>query len=250
MRVATPAQARILVTGDSSEEGAEEVRVVWGQEIEVECGLVTPGDPAPSLRLSLNGSHASSEASLNEVARLKYFPTLHESGSRFSNSVRRTIPIKSIFNYSRFICDWTQTGPKGEALYSGSEKSRPLSVVMGPSLLLEMETELTYSEGRRIVPQFMSRPVPRAEAVRWYVLTENQTTLDLRETSEAGIGDLVPGEVRPVSSGNPDEWEVELRLSNLTENMTIWLHVENSVSFMDKMFSGTALIIIPYALSL
>ena len=149
----------------------------------------------------------------------------------------------------RFTCDWTQTGPKGETLYSGREVSRPLSVVMGPSLLLEMDTVLTYSQGMRIVPQFMARPVPRPEAVRWFVLTENQTTLDLRETSEAGIGDLVSGEVRPVSSGNPDEWEVELRLSNLTENVTIWLHVENSVSFMDKMFSGTALIIIPCALS-
>ena len=121
---------------------------------------------------------------------------------------------------------------------------------MGPSLLLEMDTALTYSQGMRIVPQFMARPVPRPKDVRWFVLTENQTTLDLRETSEAGIGDLVSREVRPVSSGNPDEWEVELRLSNLTENVTIWLHVENSVSFMDKMFSGTALIIIPCALSL
>ena len=83
VRVATPAKARITVTGDSSEE--EEVRVVWGQEIEVECGLVTTGDPAPSLRLSLNGSHEASEAfGQNGVARLKYFPTLQESGSRFS----------------------------------------------------------------------------------------------------------------------------------------------------------------------
>ena len=83
--VATPAKARITVTGDSSEEEEEEVRVVWGQEIEVECGLVTTGDPAPSLRLSLNGSHEASEAfGQNGVARLKYFPTLQESGSRFS----------------------------------------------------------------------------------------------------------------------------------------------------------------------
>ena len=95
VRVATPAQARIQVSGDSSEEGAEEVRVVWGQEVEVECTLPTPGDPAPSLRLSLNGSHASSEAgaSQKEVARLKYFPTLQESGSRFYNPVTRKIPI-------------------------------------------------------------------------------------------------------------------------------------------------------------
>ena len=84
VRVATPAQARIQVSGDSSEEGAEEVRVVWGQEVEVECSLLIPGDPAPSLRLSLNGSDASAaSASQNEVARLKYFPTLQESGSRF-----------------------------------------------------------------------------------------------------------------------------------------------------------------------
>ena len=84
VRVATPAQARIQVSGDSSEEGTEEVRVVWGQEVEVECSLLIPGDPAPSLRLSLNGSHASAaSASQNEVARLKYFPTLQESGSRF-----------------------------------------------------------------------------------------------------------------------------------------------------------------------
>ena len=116
---------------------------------------------------------------------------------------------------------------------------------MGPSLLLEMEAVLTFTQGMRIVPQFMARPVPRPEDVRWFVLTENQTTLDLRETSEAGLGDLVGSEVRPASSGNPDEWEVELRLFNLTENVTIWLHVENSVSFMDKMFSGTFLIIIP-----
>ena len=95
VRVATPAQARIQVSGDSSEEGAEEVRVVWGQEVEVECSLLIPGDPAPSLRLSLNGSHASSAASAsqNEVARLKYFPTLQESGSRFLNPLARKNPI-------------------------------------------------------------------------------------------------------------------------------------------------------------
>ena len=121
--------------------------------------------------------------------------------------------------------------------------SRPLSVVMGPSLLLEMDMMLTYREGMQIVPQLMARPAPRTEAVRWYVLTENQTTLDLHETSEAGIGDLVSGELRPASSGNQDEWEVELRLFNLTENVTVWFHIENDVSFMDKMFSGTSLII-------
>ena len=125
VRVATPAQARILVTGDSSEEGAEEVRVVWGQEIEVECGLVTPGDPAPSLRLSLNGSHASSEARLNEVARLKYFPTLHESGSRFSNSVRRTIPIKSILTIPDLFVTGLRLGPRERRCTPGVRSPGP-----------------------------------------------------------------------------------------------------------------------------
>ena len=60
--------------------------MVWGQEVEAECSLVSPGAPAPSLQLSLNGSHVSRVGpGHGEVARLKYFPTLQESGSRFTN---------------------------------------------------------------------------------------------------------------------------------------------------------------------
>ena len=124
-------------------------------------------------------------------------------------------------------------------MYKGESVSGPLNVVMGPSIIMEMETQYIYEEGLRITPQFMARPVPDPEDIRWYVLTENQTTLDVHEAAEAGLVNLVPGSVRNVArNSNPDEWELDLRIFNLTDNVTVWFHAENSVGFLDKMFTG------------
>ena len=76
--------------------------------------------------------------------------------------------------------------------------------------------------------------------MKWYLLTENSTTLQPEEASEAGLVDLVViSELRHmVSSKSEWEWESQVKLFNLTENVTIWFHVENSVGFLDKMFIG------------
>ena len=218
MTVATPAKVMLKVMGSRSKE-QEEITVIWGQEVEAECKVMLPSNPAPSLHLSLNNSSQVTRTS-SGTARLTYLPSLRESGSRFS-------------------CSWLQSGPDGGTLYKGEAVSGPLNVVMGPSLIMEMETQFIYEEGLRITPQFMAKPVPDPEDIRWYVLTENQTTLDVQEAGEAGLVNLLPGSVRNIArNSNPDEWETELRIYNLTDNVTVWFHAENSVGFLDKMFTG------------
>ena len=71
------------------------------------------------------------------------------------------------------------------------------------------------------------------------MLTDNQTTLDIKEASDAGVADLVISDIRSIDTiNNPDEWQVDVKIFNLTENVTLWFHVENAVGFMDKMFIG------------
>ena len=71
------------------------------------------------------------------------------------------------------------------------------------------------------------------------MLTDNQTTLDIKEASDAGVADLVISDIRSIDTiNNPDEWQVDVKIFNLTENVTLWFHVENTVGFMDKMFIG------------
>ena len=71
------------------------------------------------------------------------------------------------------------------------------------------------------------------------MLTDNQTTLDIKEASDAGVADLVISDIRSIDTINrPDEWQVDVKIFNLTENVTLWFHVENAVGFMDKMFIG------------
>ena len=54
---------------------------------------------------------------------------------------------------------------EGETLYSGSEASAPLNVVMGPSLLVDTESHLTFHPGLSLRPQFMARPAPAESQV-------------------------------------------------------------------------------------
>ena len=142
----------------------------------------------------------------------------------------------------RFVCTWSQTGRGGALLYTGRHASPPLQVVMAPSLLLEMEPGHAHldtpSTVTTITPQFMARPVPRPQELAWTLVTANLTSLDLAEAAEAGVADSEVGAVRrAASSSNPDEWEVELRLWNLTENVTLWFHAENRAGSMDQMFT-------------
>ena len=110
---------------------------------------------------------------------------------------------------------------------------------MGPSLSFDMDPVYTYTPGMMISPQFMAKPVPSVDNISWYLMTENQTTLDIHEASEAGVADLVPSELTRANTNNPDEWRADIMIYNLTENVTIWFHVDNGVGFMDKMFQGT-----------
>ena len=142
----------------------------------------------------------------------------------------------------RFVCTWSQTGRGGALLYTGRHASPPLQVVMAPSLLLEMEPGHTHLDTptsvTTITPQFMARPVPRPQDLAWTLVTANLTSLDLAEAAEAGVADIEVGAVRrAASSSDPDEWEVELRLWNLTENVTLWFHAENRAGSMDQMFT-------------
>lgn len=198
----------------------QEEQVVWGEEVKVECEVSSAGNPLPSLHLGLENTELTAQLSEDGlVATVSYFPTLQETGQRF-------------------LCNWSQVSDEGETLYSGSEASAPLNVVMGPSLLVDTESHLTFHPGLSLRPQFMARPAPAESQVKWYLLTENSTTLQPEEASEAGLVDLVViSELRHmVSSKSEWEWESQVKLFNLTENVTIWFHVENSVGFLDKMF--------------
>ena len=216
VEVARPAAVKLHVTGQEEEEV---VRVVWGEEVSVRCSPRDSGHPPPVLQLSLlnSSAEAAEESQAGSEAELSYFPTLQESGARFS-------------------CRWRQEAGQ-ETLYQGQELSAPLDVVMAPSLLLEVETSRLYYPGLTISPQLMSRPLPAPAQVTWRILTENQTVFSVPEAGEAGLVDLLVSEV--VNLARDHEWETSLQLFNLTENLTAWLHVETEVGSLDKMFLVT-----------
>ena len=216
MEVARPAAVKLHVTGQEEKEEEKVVRVVWGEEVSVRCAPRDSGHPPPVLQLSLLNSSAE-ESKEGSEAELSYFPTLQESGARFS-------------------CRWRQESGQ-ETLYQGQELSAPLDVVMAPSLLLEVETSRLYYPGLTISPQLMSRPLPAPAQVTWRILTENQTVFSVPEAGEAGLVDLLVSEV--VNLSRDHEWETSLQLFNLTENLTAWLHVETEVGSLDKMFLVT-----------
>ena len=211
--MARPAQVELRVEGES--EG--KVRVVWGERVAVVC--TASGHPEPSLQLGLlNSSEAEEQPEAGGPrVELSYSPTLQEAGARF-------------------VCRWRQEeAESGRTLYEGEEISVELDVVMAPSLLLEVETDLQYRPGLRISPQLMSRPVPQPSQVTWRLLTDNQTVLSLPEAGEAGLVDVLLTEVTTQARA-PHEWRTELQLFNLTENLTAWLHVETEVGELDQMF--------------
>ena len=73
--VASPAKVILVVAGEKQEQD-QEVKVVWGQEVNIECQVVQLGNPAPAVHLKLNNS-------THDQASMTYFPTLKESGSRW-----------------------------------------------------------------------------------------------------------------------------------------------------------------------
>ena len=75
--VATPAQVMLVVAGEEQVQD-QEVQVVWGQEVNIECQVVQLGNPAPSVHLKLNNN-------THDQASMTYFPTLKESGTRWTN---------------------------------------------------------------------------------------------------------------------------------------------------------------------
>ena len=82
--VATPSKVELLLkVAVEQQKVDQEINVIWGQEVEVTCQVVTPGNPTPKLQLLVNNSVIREEtASTNTQATTTYFPTLQESGSR------------------------------------------------------------------------------------------------------------------------------------------------------------------------
>ena len=80
VNVATPAKVELKVT---VKEQVKE-KVLWGDEVQVQCKVTAPGNPAPSLQLKLETKELTPLISDNDgqLAAISYFPTLQESGQR------------------------------------------------------------------------------------------------------------------------------------------------------------------------
>ena len=63
--------------------GEQEEQVVWGEEVKVECVVISAGNPPPSLHLGLENTELTAHLSEDGlVATVSYFPTLQETGQR------------------------------------------------------------------------------------------------------------------------------------------------------------------------
>ena len=79
VNVATPAKVELKVT--VKEQRKE--KVVWGEEVQVQCKVTALGNPAPSLQLKLETKELTPVISDHgQLAAISYFPTLQESGKR------------------------------------------------------------------------------------------------------------------------------------------------------------------------
>ena len=151
--VAVEASLEVVVSGDVSQ-------VLAGDSLEVSCAVEDPGNPP--LQLSLVHERRGGERQeLSQGSPVTFSPGLEDTGSAFS-------------------CVWSQTGPVGLTIYQGRKHSRPLEVLMAPSLVAGGQTEFIFTEDLRIPVVFQAKPWPQNNDIVWLL-----TDCDNLETGEA-----------------------------------------------------------------
>ena len=138
--VGVEARLEVLVSGDLSQ-------VVAGDSLEVSCEVQDVGHPPAQVSL-YHERRGEEREELSQGAPVTFSPALADSGSAFS-------------------CVWSQTGPGGETLYQGRKHSRPLEVLLAPSLVEGGQTEFLFTEDLRIPVVFQAKPWPQDNDLVW-----------------------------------------------------------------------------------
>ena len=138
--VAVEARLEVVVTGDLSQ-------VVAGDSLEVSCDVQAVGHP-PAVVSLYHERRGEEREELSQGAPVTFSPGLEDTGSAFS-------------------CVWSQTGPGGQILYQGRQHSRPLEVLLAPSLVEAAQTEFLFSEDLRIPVVFQAKPWPQDNDIVW-----------------------------------------------------------------------------------
>ena len=218
---------------DISVEGNLE-HVTEGESVAVECVIIEEGVPPVTVRLH-HEQHGGHIQELGDGAQVALEPTLSDTGS--GEEIGNDSEIKRT-NSLVFTCEWSQEGPGGDNMYEGKVPSAVTEVYLAPSFVEGDEDGadiLLEEDGVEIRIVFRAKPWPQEEELSWFIEDADKNLTHV-QNSTTKQGNFLVNDVKEVGD---DEYTLEsvLHASDLKEDTTIFLTIQNEVGSIERSFN-------------